>query len=144
MAAKPVTEHSLPAVNYSLGPPNFGAPALHEVTPLKAANYSLAPLVFSVPAWRQGYRRACIVWGKDGRPPRIPDGVKERMIAATEGWLTEKQITDIKRMGQADREALKRYVRGLAKEAGIQASNTILQRQIIRAAFRNIAARATT
>src|SRR5262245_42172365 len=86
-APKPVTVHALEVANYSLKPLDFGAPAVHEVTPLKVANYSLGPLAFDAPAWRQGYWHTYIVWGKPGQPPRIPADVEKRMIAATEIWL---------------------------------------------------------
>lgn|SRR5262245_15138856 len=134
--------HHLAVADYSLGPLDFATPALGQVHALTAVSYSLGPLAFDVPVWRQGYWRTHIVWGKPGHPPCIPVDAEKRMIAATEIWLTERQITNIRRMSQADRAALKGYVRGLAKNEGVQASDLTLHRQIIKAAFRNITARA--
>ena len=133
-ASKPVTVHALEAANYSLGPLDFAAPTLNEVVPLKAANYTLGPLAFSVPAWRWG--EYVIHWHDAGCDPagRRPDIQADKvpgLIAATQSFLAKRQITDLKRMTQADRATLYDFVRELAKSEGIQTSDRILREQII-------------
>jgi len=126
--------HDCAAANYSLEPLDFGAPAVHELTPLKVANYSLGPLAFDVPTWRWG--EYVLHWhdaGCDpaGRRPDIPVDKEPGLIAATRGYLTKRQITDLKRMTQADRMALYDFVHKLAENEGIQTSDRILREQII-------------
>jgi hypothetical protein len=117
-----------------LGSLDFAMPALNEVVPLKAENYSLGPIAFSVPAWRWG--EYVIHWhdaGCDpaGRRPDIPADKAPGLIAATQSFLTKRQITDLKRMPQADRTALYDFVRKLANNEGIQTSDRILREQVI-------------
>jgi len=126
---------ALSAANYSLGSLDFGAPAAHEVTPLKVEkSYSLGPLEIGVPEWRWG--EYVIHWhdaGCDpvGRPSDIPADKAPELIAATRGYLTKRRITDLKRMTRADRAALYDFVRELVENEGIQTSDRILREQII-------------
>jgi len=136
LASKPVTVHAFEVANYLLGPLDFAAPAL--VVPLKVMNYSLGMLAFSVPAWRWG--EYVIHWhdaGCDpaGRRPDIPADKAPGLIAATRSFLIKRQITDLKRMPQADRTALYDFVCDLAKNESVQTSDRILREQIIRPAL---------
>jgi hypothetical protein len=133
-ASKPVTVHAFEVADYSLGSLDFAAPTLNEAVPLKVENYSLGPLAFSVPAWRWGEQ--IIHWhdaGCDpaGRPSDIPADKAPGLIAATRSFLIKRQITDLKRMPQADRTALYDFVRELVKNESIQTSDRILREQII-------------
>jgi hypothetical protein len=125
-ASKPVTVHALEAVNYSLGPLDLAAPAL--VVPFQVQNYSLGPLEFG-PAWRPGRITVSVV--PIGRPLDISVDKAPGLIAATRSFLIKRQITDLKRMTQADRMALYDFVRDLAKNEGIQTSDRILREQVI-------------
>jgi hypothetical protein len=133
-ASKPVAAHAFEVADYSLGPLDFAVPAVNEVVPLKVENYSLGPIAFSVPAWRWGEQ--VIHWhdaGCDpaGRPSDIPADKAPGLIAATRSFLIKRQITDLKRMPQADRTALYDFVRELVKDESIQTSDRILREQII-------------
>ena len=133
----------LSAADYTLGALGFGKPKLNTVAPLKIESYSLGPLEFNVPAPRYGHYEQRIVWHDAplGRHPRISDDAKQRMIAATKVWLTERQITNIRRISMKDRGALKKFVRELAKNEGVVAKDSTLHKHVIKAA---LPARAST
>ena len=146
-ASKPVTVHALGVTDYTLAPLDFGAPAVHEFTLLRAASYTLGPLAFSVPRWRYGYVR--VTWvdaGSDvdlgGRPLKISEDAETRMTAAVESWLTDRRITDLKRVSLTHRAALKKYVRALAKAEDVSAADSTLHRRVIKPAVTNVADRA--
>jgi len=161
--ASKLVVHDLAAADYSLGSPDFSAPAVHEVTPLTAVSYTLEPLDFRTPAlgqahaltavsytleplafnvlaWKYGYRISWVWAGSDvdlgGRPLEISEDAEARMIAAVRGWLAERGITDLKHVSLAHRAALKRYVRGLADDEGVQVADSTLHKRIIKPAAR--------
>jgi hypothetical protein len=131
---KPVTVHAFEVANYSLGALDFATPAVHEATLLKMESYSLGPLFFSTPIWRWG--EYILHWhdaGDDsgGRPPDIPADEAPGLIAATRDFLAKRRITDLKRMTKPDREGLYTFVRKLAENKGIRATDRTLREQII-------------
>jgi hypothetical protein len=128
--------HHLAVADYSLGPLDFGTPALGQFHALMAVNYSLGPLAFTAPVVRRGFVR--IVWDQGGRPRKIPADIVSDMVARMEEWLVEKRsATNSRRIGREDCAVLT-YARSLADAAGVEPSDTILLRQVIRPAFRNV------
>ena len=122
----------LAAANYSLGSPDFAAPAVHEVTPLQAPSYALGPLVFTTPVMRRGFVR----WDQGGRPRKIPADLVSDMIAKMKAWLVEKRAaTPSRRIGREDCAVLE-YARSLADAASVTPSDAVLLKQVIRPAFR--------
>jgi len=148
-AAKSVTVHALEAAGYTLEPLDFATPELSQNHKLLVTDYTTGPPAFSVPAWQYG--RCRITWieaGSDvdlgGRPLKISEDAEARMITAVEGWLTERGITDLKRVGLATRAALKKYVRALAKDESVAAADSTLHRRVIKPAVEKVAGRAAT
>jgi len=125
--------HQLAAADYSLGSPDFATPALGQRHALTAMTYSLGPLDFAasyVAPYVPGVWR--IVWcGNEGRPPAISPDKVPGLIAVTRAYLTKRQITSLRRISDADRDALYEFARARAKDAGVQATDRILREQII-------------
>jgi hypothetical protein len=126
-----IVKHELVAKDFSLEEPlEFARPPLTQKHKLKVKkSYATKPSTVSP---------------KVGRHPKIPADVEERMIAAVTDWFTERRITNLRRISQVDRAALKKHVRELAKKEGVTVSYSTLHRRIIKRAVRNAASRAET
>jgi hypothetical protein len=127
----------LSVADYTLGALDFATPVLS--TPLRVQDYSVEGLEFGAPAICRGY----VIWGEVGHPGLIPDDAGGRMIAATTDWLVARRITNLRRISQTDRVALKTYIRGLAKNEGVTASYATLHRRIVQPAVQNAKLRVT-
>jgi hypothetical protein len=115
-----IVVHQLTAKDYSLeGPLEFVQPPL---TP-QVAHVLTAKCLSTKRLW-------------SGRPPKMLDRTKRKLIAALIPWLRKKQAENPHKLFQTT-PAVKRYLRELANQAGLTTvSNYTLQRQIASPAFR--------
>jgi len=126
--------HELAAADYTLGALDFDTPTLSTpITPLSVQGYVLISPVFDAPTVLRGR----IIWGNVGRSSKIPNDLKLKWIAAVEQFVIEKQATTCITIFQTT-PAVLNFARGLADAAGITVSDTVLIRQVIRPAFKNI------
>lgn len=124
----------LAAADYSLGAPDFARPALTQPQrhSLKAADFSVQALDFD--ALTLTHKHSIPV---GGRPRLIPDTTKPVLIAAMENWLRTERLASSRPVFQKDTRAMN-YARELVTKAGLVVSDTVLRRQIIKPAFRNV------
>jgi hypothetical protein len=147
-SAPPVVHELSVAPEYALGALDFATPVLTSpVTPLYVPPaYVLGSLDFSAPMALRGRRiQAQVAWGSvGGRPRKIPDPLKPGLIATVEAYVVEelakRSATDSSALFQTS-TTIVNFAQGLAKDAGVMVSDTVLIRQVIKPAINSAKAK---
>jgi hypothetical protein len=129
--------HALQAADYTLATPDFAKPALAQTHVLTTSDFTLQPPDIRRSAASPEHRLE-LRYQRTGRPPAIPtDAMRRVLIAQTVDWLQAERKKTRRRLVAKDPK-IQEYVRGLAKRAGVHASDHELKQQITRPALRHV------